>query len=245
MLGCDDVTTTNTVARLTDVTKHFGSRAVLTGCTIDLRRGECTGLVGPNGAGKSTLIKLIAGLVSPTSGRVEYPELLSGVSAPRCGLLMEGAPFIDSLSGLANLKALARIGGTATGNRPAELMRYVGLDSQDRKPVRRYSMGMRQRLGIAQALLEDNDLLLLDEPTNGLDPKGVIDLRAIISDQVSKGNSLLVSSHNLAEVAAVCTSVYLILNGETHLLTAQVASQQEVEELYLRAVSRKSDIHHA
>ena len=150
--------------------------------TVDLPEGGVIGLLGPNGAGKSTLIRMLLGLVRPTEG--EATVLGASIRSPeryaaRVGALVEGPAFVPALSARANLRSLAELRGLPS-SRVGEVLEVVGLAGRDREPVRNFSLGMKQRLGIAFALLPDPELLVLDEPTNGLDPAGIVEIRELL-----------------------------------------------------------------
>lgn len=198
------------------LTRRFGSVTALDAVTLDLPPGGVVGLVGPNGSGKSTLIRTLLGLIRPTSG--EATVLGHSISSPKryasdVGALIESPAFIAGLSARANLASLGHLHGTA-GSRVDEVLRQVGLLGRDREPVRRYSLGMKQRLGIAAALLTDPRLLILDEPTNGLDPAGIVEIRDLLRRQAADGRTVIVSSHQLSEVEAICDYLVIIRFGE-------------------------------
>ncbi|MGF1647148.1 MAG: ATP-binding cassette domain-containing protein [Kineosporiaceae bacterium] len=184
--------------------------------SLTLPRGGVIGLVGPNGSGKSTLIRMLLGLVRPTAGRatvlgstVAHPtRYASGV-----GALVEAPAFVPGLSGQANLLSLARLRGLPR-RRVAEVLRTVGLDGREKDRVRTYSLGMKQRLGIAAALLPDPPLLLLDEPTNGLDPAGIVEIRRLLRSVAGQGRTVVVSSHLLGELEAICDFFVVVRFGD-------------------------------
>lgn len=205
------------VVDLRGVGKRYGQRWALQAVELTLERGEITGFIGPNGAGKSTLIKVMAGLVRATTGHVHVlGERLDG-RAPRTpdgvALVLEQAGLIPYLSGRRNLEQLARIRGVADRAAIERALATVGLDPADRRPVRAYSLGMRQRLALAQALMERPRLLLLDEPTNGLDPAGIIGLRSLLRNLAEAGTTIFLASHLLTEVERVCDRVLLVRDG--------------------------------
>ncbi len=201
--------------------KRFGSHAAVDGIDLEVPTGSVFGFLGPNGSGKTTTIRMLLGLVRPTAGEIavlgqSIPERTTAV-LPRVGSLVEGPAFHPYLSGRANLVRLdaASASGdprTSKARIDAALDR-VGLLSAARKRYRAYSLGMRQRLGIAAALLQPRDLLVLDEPTNGLDPQGTREVRHLIADLADAGSTVLVSSHLLSEVEQVCTHVGVMRTG--------------------------------
>ena len=197
------------------LTRRFGSLTAVDGLTLDLPTGGVVGLVGPNGSGKSTLIRMLLGLIAPTSGGAKV--LGRSIASPRAyagsvGALVESPGFVPSLSARANLTSLARLRGLPA-SRVDEVVDVVGLTGRDREPVRRFSLGMKQRLGIAAALLPDPELLILDEPTNGLDPAGIVEIRHLLQSLARSGRTVVVSSHLLREIESVCTFLVIIRFG--------------------------------
>ncbi len=197
------------------LTKRFGSILAVDHVDLDVRPGDRYGLLGPNGSGKTTVIRLLLGLIFATSGTSE----VLGQSMPRnarsvlpdVGALVEAPAAYPHLSGRTNLALLDASGpGGPRRNRRAridEVLTRVGLGGIDNRPIRAYSLGMRQRLGLAAALLHHPRLLILDEPTNGLDPRGIRDVRDLLTELNSNGVTIFVSSHLLAEVEQLCTRV--------------------------------------
>lgn len=202
------------VVRAVGVTKRFGSRVAVEGVTWSVRRGTVAGLVGPNGAGKTTLLRMIAGLVRPSSGLVEVDRaaVVSGVPPAGVGVLIESPGFVPHLSGRANLGHLARLGG-AGADAVDEATRRVGLADRASDRYRTYSLGMKQRLGVAAALLGSPHLLVLDEPGNGLDPSGVADMHDLIGRLSREGVTVIVSSHALEDVERLCDEVAVMVGG--------------------------------
>jgi len=204
-----------------NLTKRFGRITAVNGLDLRVPTGARFGLLGPNGSGKTTLVRMLLGLVHPTSGSVELfghpmPRRAATV-LPRVGALVENPAAWSHLSGRSNLRLLdsAGSGGRRRDRRAriAEALDRVGLGGVDERPVRSYSLGMRQRLGIAAALLRDPDLLLLDEPTNGLDPRGIGEMRELLLRLNADGTTIVLSSHLLSEVEALCTRVGLMDAG--------------------------------
>ena len=198
------------------LTRRFGSVIALDAVTVELPPAGVIGLVGPNGSGKSTLIRILLGLIRPTSGSATV--LGSAVSAPqsyasRVGVLIESPAFIPGLSARANLVSLARLRHVPLGRVDAVIFQ-VGLAGRDREPVKQFSLGMKQRLGIAAALLSDPELLILDEPTNGLDPAGIVEIRELLRELGRNGRTVIVSSHQLSEIEAVCDHIVIIRFGK-------------------------------
>jgi ABC-2 type transport system ATP-binding protein len=201
--------------------KHFGAQAAVDGIDLAVPAGAVYGFLGPNGSGKTTTIRLLLGLAAATSGEIEVfgramPRHVRDV-LPRVGALVEGPAFYPFLSGRANLArfdAADRDAPRATRRQRVEAaLDRVGLSHAAAKKVRAYSLGMKQRLGLAAALLGPRQLLVLDEPTNGLDPQGTREVRSLIRSLASDGTTVFVSSHLLAEVEQVCTHVGVMSTG--------------------------------
>jgi ABC-type multidrug transport system ATPase subunit len=204
------------------LTKRFGRVVAVDGVDLRVPAGSRFGLLGPNGSGKTTLVRMLLGLVHATSGDIRVlgspmPRAASTV-LPQVGALVESPAAWPALSGRANLRMLDAAGAllanpAARRRRVEEALEQVGLGGVDRRPVRAYSLGMRQRLGIAAALLRRPPLLLLDEPTNGLDPRGIGEIRELLTGLNAGGTTVVLSSHMLAEVEALCTRVGLMDAG--------------------------------
>jgi ABC-2 type transport system ATP-binding protein len=199
-----------------DLTKRFGERRAVDSLSIQVPRGVIAGLVGPNGAGKTTTLRLLLGLVRPTGG--EASVLGQSIHHPhafmhRVGALIEGPAFYPTLSGRTNLSTLATLGRHRTAD-VSGLLETVGLADRGRDMFRSYSLGMKQRLGIAAALLSDPELLILDEPANGLDPPGIIEMRELMRRLRDQGKTLLVSSHLLAEVDQIADWLIVLVAGK-------------------------------
>lgn len=203
---------------LRDVGKLYGKRWALRHVNLDLSPGEIVGFIGPNGAGKTTLMRIMAGLSPATEGHATVlGSTLGGkeLQTPLgIGLVLEQMGFVSHLSGKKNLQMLAGLQRIANEETIVKTLQKVGLDSNDPRPVRAYSLGMRQRLCLAQALMEKPKLLLLDEPTNGLDPAGIVDLRKLLTEVAAEGTAIFVASHMLTEVERICHRVLLVRAGE-------------------------------
>ena len=199
--------------------KRIGLKTIVEDITFDMREGEIIGLLGPNGSGKTTIMRMMVGLTKMSKGDVycfEKPLGLGKTSMLReVGSMIETPEFYNYMSGWANLKQIARVcGKKVTRARMKELVEFVGLKKVIRKKVKTYSLGMRQRLGLAQALLNDPKVLILDEPVNGLDPQGVQDFRNKLKEIAATGVSILISSHLLDEIEKVCDRVIVIEKGK-------------------------------
>lgn len=212
---------TDTAVATRGLVKRFGSQAAVDGIDLDVPRGAVYGFLGPNGSGKTTTIRMLLGLVLPSEGEVHLlgapmPEAASA-ALPRVGSLVEGPAFHPYLSGRSNLVRLDsadRFADPATSRaRIDAALDRVGLLAAAGKRYRAYSLGMRQRLAIAAALLAPRELLILDEPTNGLDPQGTREVRSLISGLADEGTTVLVSSHLLSEVEQVCTHLGVMRRG--------------------------------
>lgn len=202
--------------RAVHVGKVIRKACVLKDVSLDLRPGRITVLVGPNGSGKTMLMRVFAGLVAPTSGYVEVDGVRLGPKCdfpPSMGLLLEGPALLDHLSGYENLRTLARIRGEADEDKIKGWIRRVGLDPDDRRRYRAYSLGMKQRLGIACACMEEPGFLILDEPTNALDAEGVSMVLEVLQDARERGTTVLLACHDAAVVRAMADEIWHIAEG--------------------------------
>ena len=203
--------------RTVGLSKRYGKRLALADLTLDVARGRVHGFLGPNGAGKTTAISLVLGLMTPTAGHVEMfgldtrEHLTSALK--RVGAVLEGVAFYPHLNARDNLRISGAISGGVNSGRIDDVLAQVGLIARAKDKVRGYSMGMRQRLALAGALLHDPELLVLDEPTNGLDPAGMREFRDLIRELGSAGKTVFVSSHLLSEVEQMCDEVAIIKEG--------------------------------
>jgi ABC-2 type transport system ATP-binding protein len=198
------------------LSKRFGKRTAVDHLTMSVPTGSIAGFVGPNGAGKTTTLRLLLGLVRPDAGSATVlgsPLTETDRYLPRVGALTEAPAFYPSLSGRTNLEVLARIGGYPC-SRVGELLETVELSDRARDRVGTYSLGMKQRLGVAMALLPDPDLLLLDEPANGLDPLGIIRIRELMRRLREAGKTILLSSHLLGELEHVTDWLVMLNEGK-------------------------------
>ncbi len=198
--------------------KKIGKKEILKGISLELDEGDILGFIGPNGAGKTTTIKLILGLQSITSGKVfinDYDiERDFEKAIAKVGSIVENPDLYMYMSGYDNLKLIANLYKTVDKKRIDEVVKLVGLENRIHDKVSKYSLGMRQRLGVAQAILHKPTLLILDEPTNGLDPEGIKSMRELLVKLAKEEHmAILISSHNLAELESFCNKVCIIKNG--------------------------------
>ena len=210
--------------------KRYGSRVALAGLDLSVPEGVVYGFLGPNGAGKTTTMRLLTGLIKPNAGSIELLGRPFGRRDRRrlfdVGALIESPSFYPYLSGRENLRALAATGAPTPSGRIEELLELVGLRDRARDNVQGYSLGMKQRLGIAAALLSDPRLLLLDEPANGLDPAGIVAMRATLRHLASTGKTVFISSHILGEVQQLADVIGIIAAG-------RLVREGPIEELLL------------
>lgn len=199
-----------------DLTKKFGDKVVLNHISIQMESGKIYGFVGRNGSGKTMLMKHILGFVYPTEGAVYIggKQIGKELAAPESvGAIIENPGFLPDYSGYKNLKLLAMIKGKIGKKEIKEAMELVGLDADSRLHVKKYSLGMKQRLGLAQALMENPDLLLLDEPMNGLDNDGVREIRKVLLEQKEQGKLIIIASHNNEDIEVLCDEIYYFDKG--------------------------------
>jgi len=235
----DTMTTNDLVVETQGLTKRYGrgraGRIVVDAVSMTVRRGEVYGFLGPNGAGKTTTLRMLLGLIRPTSGTARVLGRAAGRSevTQRVGALIEGPGFFPYLSGLDNLRVMARYQGIPDAAAEAALER-VDLTDRGADRFRSYSLGMKQRLGVACALMGDPELIVLDEPTNGLDPAGMQDMRRLVVSLARGGQTVLLSSHLLAEVQDICDRVGVINDGLL-LRESTVAELRGATSLGIRA----------
>lgn len=206
------------VIQTSQLTKKYGDQTVVNQVNLHVKRGRIYGLLGRNGAGKTSIMKMILGLTSATSGSVElFGSTLSGnekLLYPRIGAMIEAPGFYPNLTGTENLEIFARLRGTASTHAVKHALEIVGLPYQDKKTFGKYSLGMKQRLGIANAILHDPELLILDEPTNGLDPIGIAEMRDFMKKlSTQQGKTILISSHILSEISLLADDVGILDHG--------------------------------
>ena len=200
-----------------NLTKTFGTQTVISDISMTLVSGKIYGLVGRNGSGKTMLMKMILGFVSPSSGsiKIEGKVLGKDIKKPeKLGIIIENPGFLPEYSGYYNLHLFALIQNKIKKEEIREAMRIVGLDPDSKKHVGKYSLGMRQRLGIAQAIMEDPDILLLDEPLNGLDNEGVEEIRKVLLSLKEKEKLIILASHSKEDIQILCDTVFRMDHGK-------------------------------
>ncbi len=235
------------VLRLSHLSKRFKGVKAVENLTLEVQVGECFGFLGPNGAGKTTTISMILGLLRPTGGRVEVfgrPVTPEDTTPLREVGALVGAPgFYPYLSGRANLRLLARLYPTVNEARIAAVLGQVGLEAAADRKAKTYSTGMKQRLGLAAALLHRPRLLILDEPTSGLDPVGMAEMRTLLRELTADGVTVFLSSHLLHEVEQVCDRVAVLHRGQL-LAQGPVANllhgHQDLEAFFMAAIAAPS-----
>jgi ABC-2 type transport system ATP-binding protein len=226
----------NLVLKCDNLYKNFGKKEILKNVSFELHEGNILGFIGPNGAGKTTTIKLILGLQNITSGEVKINgyniETEFTKAIERVGTIVENPDLYMYLSGYENLKLISKMYKGISKERIDQVIELVGLKNRIKDKVSKYSLGMRQRLGLAQAILHKPNLLILDEPTNGLDPEGIKEIRELLV-KLAKEESMavLISSHNLAELETLCNKVCIIKNGE-------IIETSDIEEIIGEKQSR-------
>lgn len=229
------------IIEVKNISKSFKENQVLRNISLNIEEGTICGLVGLNGSGKTVLMKIICGFVIPESGAVfvrgkkigkdcDFPE--------NVGAIIENPGFSQYISGFQNLKNLASIQKKIDDKRIREVMVQMGLDPNNKKWVSKYSLGMRQRLGIAQAIMEYQDILILDEPMNGLDKQGVIEVRKILLDLKAEGKTIILASHNQADIDVLCDVVYEMDRGEISKIKEK--EENKIPQVVLDGI--KSDV---
>ena len=199
-----------------NLSKTIKNNKILDNVNLTFESGHVYGLVGRNGSGQTMLLRAICGLIFPDSGKViiDGKQLHKDISFPEsCGIIIENTDLLPNFSAFDNLKMLSEIKNTANDNMIKSAIKSVGLDPDSKKKVKTFSLGMKQRLSIAQALFEDPDILLLDEPTNALDEDGVNDVRRILLEQKKKNKLIIIASHNKEDISLLSDTVISVSNG--------------------------------
>ncbi|MED1623158.1 ABC transporter ATP-binding protein [Bacillus pseudomycoides] len=238
------------IVRVEQLTKRIGSKTLVENISFEVKKGEVVGLLGPNGAGKTTLMRMMVGMIRMTEGEVwidgQSVKQQFESTAAKIGAVIENPEFYPFLSGYENLTYFGRMNSNVTEDRIDEVVQLLGMGRVIDRKVKAYSLGMRQRLGIAQALIHNPDVLILDEPTNGLDPNGIHEMRMYIKKIAhEQGKAVLVSSHLLSEVELMCDRVIIIQHGE--YVTTQSIQRDgslEMETIHIRVddVKRAADL---
>ncbi len=204
------------VIEMKSVVKRWGNNTVLKSVDLAVNSSEIVGIIGHNGSGKTVLMKCICGFITPDSGEITVSGRRVGkdVDIPKnIGLIIESPGFLPNFSGFSNLWQLAKIRGKINKDDVRRVIEKVGLNPDEKKHVGKYSLGMKQRLGIAQAIMENPDILILDEPMNGLDKNGVEDMRELFLKLKSDGKTIIVASHNSTDIDVLCDRVFEITKG--------------------------------
>ena len=230
-----------TILELNNLTKSFGKRRIIDGISLKINSGEVVGFLGPNGSGKTTTIKLITGLLFPDSGDVKICgyDLKSNFeeAVANLGAIVENPDMYKQFSGRLNLEMAARIHGGISGSRIEEVIDIVGLRARIDDKVKKYSLGMKQRLGVALAILNKPRLLIFDEPTNGLDPKGIKEFREIVKNAAHKdGAAVFVSSHMMSEMQLMCDRVAIVERGRLIGMEDVAAVVDGAESTYYKII---------
>jgi len=210
--------------KVTNLTKKFKTTTVLNNVSVEFNQGQIYGIVGRNGSGKTVLFKCICGFLKPTSGAVAVGNRIIGKDCDmiqNAGIILETPGFLSGYSGLKNLQFLAGINSKLTKNDLMNILDRVGLSHAVNKHVSKYSLGMKQRLGIAQAIMENPDILILDEPMNGLDNDGVLEMRELFMGLKEQGKTILLASHNREDIETLCDEVFYMDKG---VMTTAVAN---------------------
>lgn len=220
------------IISLHQVNKSFSGRRILLDVSLNIEAGSTVGIVGSNGSGKSVLFNLICGFLTPDSGQVcvRGKPLGQGRDFPEnMGVLINTPGFIGLYTGLQNLRYLAGIRGVVGDKEIRTAMQKVGLDPEDKTKAEHYSLGMKQKLGIAQAIMENQDILILDEPFNALDYKTYNDTKEIIRILQAEGRTILMTSHNYDDLETLCTQIYMLDEGQLNVLSREEMKQHTTE----------------
>lgn len=217
--------------KIQNLKKSYGKRTILNNVNMNIPKGKVYALIGPNGAGKSTIMKILTGLVSKTSGSIIFEgREWSRRDLRKIGSIIEEPPLYKNLSAYDNMKVVTTMLGVSEST-ILPLLNKVGLGNIDKRPVKQFSLGMKQRLGIAISLINSPKLLILDEPTNGLDPIGIQELREIIESFKSEGMTIMISSHTLSEVEHLADFIGFIYEGKI-ILEKEYDGSENLEELF-------------
>lgn len=210
----------NIVVKIKSLNKKIGNKIILDNINLNIERGLIYGIIGKNGSGKSMLFKSICGLVKPTNGEIFVfdKQIHNGDLPENLGLIIEKPGFLPQYSAFTNLKILAAINNVISEKEIKEVIELVGLSAEDKTPIKKYSLGMKQRLGIAQAIMENPKLLILDEPMNALDEGGVELVRKILLELREKSVTIIIASHNKEDIDMLCDRVYKMSSGKLEII---------------------------
>lgn len=220
-----------TMIEVHNISKVFGGQTVLENIDLTVEKGKTVGIVGGNGSGKSVLFKTICGFTKPDDGfiKIRNEVLGKGIDFPvNVGVFINSPGYIEIYSGFKNLQFLAAINKKVTDQQIKDTMRLVGLNPDNKTKVKNYSLGMQQKLGIAQAIMEDQDIIILDEPFNALDYKTYNDIKEVIINLQASERTILLTSHHFADIEELCDEVYVISEGKLQPLT------NDMKSLYLK-----------
>lgn len=228
------------ILKTTNLSKSFGKHSAVTDVSIHIRKNSVYGLLGPNGAGKSTILKMVTGMLHPTGGTITFARhAWRRQDLTHIGALIENPPLYENLTAYENLKVRTILLNLPERRIP-EVLKIVDLQNTGRKKAGQFSMGMKQRLGIAIALLNKPSLLILDEPTNGLDPIGIGELRSLIRSFPQQGITVILSSHMLSEVQLIADDIGIIANGRLGF-EGRMPHSENLEELFLQVVEKNRE----
>ena len=204
------------IIKITNLSKKINNTSILKNISVDFTKGNIYGIIGRNGSGKTMLFKAICGLINPTCGNIIVfgKDIKNGTFPEDTGVIIENPGFLPQYSAFKNLKILASIHNKIDDQTIKNYINIVTLDSNDKRPIKKYSLGMKQKLGIAQALMEEPKLLILDEPMNALDEDSVKLVRKILLDLKNKGVTILIATHNREDIDSLCDYIYTMNSGE-------------------------------
>lgn len=228
------------IIKAENLTKRYGNQIVADRVNLEVKKGHIYGLIGPNGAGKTTIMRMLAGLTERTEGEIELFGERNNLDAYRNRIsFMIEAPYLDGgMTAEENMTYVGLVRGVTDKKRRKELLEFVGLSDVGKKPVDKFSLGMKQRLGIAMALLSEPEVMVLDEPINGLDPEGIVEIRELLRKLCEeKGITILISSHILSELATLCTDFIIINKGRI----LENLSAEELQEKCRQYIAIQTD----
>ncbi|PTI74748.1 lantibiotic protection ABC transporter ATP-binding subunit [Staphylococcus succinus] len=223
--------------------KNYKKTKILTDLSIEVKENRIYGLLGPNGAGKTTLLKIITGIITKTSGEIElFNEPWNKKNMKDIGALIEKPAIYENLTAYENLEIICHLLNIDVDNIPG-ILSTVGLNNVDKKISKNFSLGMKQRLGIAMAIINNPKLLILDEPTNGLDPIGIQELRKLIKSFPEKGVTVIISSHILSEIEIIADDIGIMANGKIGFEGSVDNHRNDLEDLFIKTVNDNKGVH--